>query len=255
MAHDFAKQRAARANRAARPAHAPWLWLVSGIVIGTLVSFLVYLATLTPPPQQQATAGAAAPEPAGASDSPAEPAKPKPKPTAAAPETRPQFDFYDILRQSENGGAANATRAAETAARAAQPVEVPEPQKPAAAAATPAAKPAAATPAAATPAGVPPVASAAAPSTPKPEAPKQEAPKQEAPKPAGLAMQAGAFSRHADADRRRGEILLLGYDARIETVKSADGQTRYRVSVGPFADPEALARARRALHDVGIDTL
>ena len=68
-------------------------------------------------------------------------------------------------------------------------------------------------------------------------------------------MQAGAFSRHADADRRRGEILLLGYDARIETVKSADGQTRYRVSVGPFADPEALARARRALHDVGIDTL
>ena len=111
------------------------------------------------------------------------------------------------------------------------------------------------TPAAATPAGVPPVASAAAPSTPKPEAPKQEAPKQEAPKPAGLAMQAGAFSRHADADRRRGEILLLGYDARIETVKSADGQTRYRVSVGPFADPEALARARRALHDVGIDTL
>lgn len=243
MAHDFAKQRAARANRAARPAHAPWLWLVSGIVIGTLVSFLVYLATLTPPPQQQAAAGAAAPEPAGASEAPAKPEKPEK--TAAAPETRPQFDFYDILRQSENGGAADATRAAETAARPAQPVEVPEPQKPAVAAAPPVAKPAAAAAA-----GVPPVAGAAAPATPKPEAPKPEAPK-----PAGLAMQAGAFSQHADADRRRGEILLLGYDARIEAVKTADGQTRYRVSVGPFADPEALARARRALHDVGIDTL
>jgi len=242
MAHDFAKQRAARANRAARPAHAPWLWLVSGIVIGTLVSFLVYLATLTPPPQQQAAAGAAAPEPAGASEAPAEPAKPeKPEKTAAAQETRPQFDFYDILRQSENGGAADATRAAEAAARPAQPVEVPEPQKPAVAAAKPAAAAAA---------GVPPVAGAAAPATPKPEAPKPEAPK-----PAGLAMQAGAFSQRADADRRRGEILLLGYDARIEAVKTADGQTRYRVSVGPFADPEALARARRALHDVGIDTL
>ena len=240
MAHDFAKQRAARANRAARPAHAPWLWLVSGIVIGTLVSFLVYLATLTPPPQQQAAAGAAAPEPGRASDAPAEPAKPeKPDKTAAAPETRPQFDFYDILRQSENGVAADAAREAETAARPAQPVEVPEPQKPAAAAAKPAA---------AAPAAVAPVAGAAA--TPKPEVPKQEASK-----PAGLAMQAGAFSQHADADRRRGEILLLGYDARIETVKTADGQTRYRVSVGPFADPESLARARRALHDVGIDTL
>ena len=58
MAHDFAKQRAARANRSGQPAHAPWLWLVSGIVIGTLVSFLVYLATLTPPPQQAATVSA-----------------------------------------------------------------------------------------------------------------------------------------------------------------------------------------------------
>ena len=91
----------------------------------------------------------------------------------------------------------------------------------------------------------PPAPAAVAPATPKPEAPK----------PAGLAMQAGAFSQHADADRRRGEILLLGYDARVETVKTADGQTRYRVSVGPFADPAALANARRALRDVGIDTL
>jgi hypothetical protein len=60
MAHDFAKQRAARANRSARPAQAPWLWLVSGMVIGTLVSFLVYLATLTPPPQQAAASAGAA---------------------------------------------------------------------------------------------------------------------------------------------------------------------------------------------------
>jgi cell division protein FtsN len=248
MAHDFAKQRAARANRSGKPAHAPWLWLVSGIVIGTLVSFLVYLATLTPPPQQAAaSAGAAAMENEG--EAPAEPAKKKK--TAATPQTRPQFDFYDILRQTENGNAAAraAEQAGKTPAKPAQPVEVPEPQTPAPTVAT---APAAAKPATTPAAGAPPLAgtaptapAAATPATPKPEAPK----------PAGLAMQAGAFSQHADADRRRGEILLLGYDARVETVKTADGQTRYRVTVGPFADPAALANARRALRDVGIDTL
>ena len=241
MAHDFAKQRAARANRSGKPAHAPWLWLVSGIVIGTLVSFLVYLATLTPPPQQQAAASAGAAQAERETAAPAE--AEKKKRTAAAPETKPRFDYYDLLRHTENGDAAAraAAPAGETAARPAQPVEVPEPQKPPQTVATaPAAAPATTPPvAAATPV------TAAPPATPKPDAPK----------PAGLAMQAGAFSQHADADRRRGEILLLGYDARVETVKTADGQTRYRVTVGPFADPAALANARRALRDVGIDTL
>ena len=51
------------------------------------------------------------------------------------------------------------------------------------------------------------------------------------------------------------ETRRAEHDARVETVKTADGQTRYRVSVGPFADPAALANARRALRDVGIDTL
>jgi len=245
MAHDFAKQRAARANRSGQPAHAPWLWLVSGIVIGTLVSFLVYLATLTPPPQQAATGNAEAVPEALPKEAATEPEKKRK--AAAAPETRPQFDFYDILRQTENGNAAAgaATQAAQPAAKPVQPVEVPEPQTPAptVAAAKPAATPATGAPPAAGAAASAPA--AATPATPKPETPRA----------AALAMQAGAFSQHADADRRRGEILLLGYDARVEPVKGADGQTRYRVTVGPFADPAALANARRALRDVGIETL
>ena len=52
MAHDFAKQRAARAKNAGKPATSGWLWLVSGVVIGALISFLVYLATLAPHPQR-----------------------------------------------------------------------------------------------------------------------------------------------------------------------------------------------------------
>ena len=239
MAHDFAKQRAARANRSGKPDHAPWLWLVSGIVIGTLVSFLVYLATLTPPPQQQAASSADVTEAGKEKEAPVEPAKK----STPGPDTKPQFDYYDILRETGNGNAstkATAPAAGAAAAKPALPVEVPEPQQPAQALA---AAPAAAQPAATPPAGAAPT--AAAPAAPKPQTPK----------PAGLTMQAGAFSQHADADRRRGEILLLGYDARVETVKTADGQTRYRVTVGPFADPAALANARRALRDVGIDTL
>ncbi|MBP6381222.1 MAG: SPOR domain-containing protein [Pseudomonadales bacterium] len=239
MAHDFAKQRAARANRSGKPEHAPWLWLVSGIVIGTLVSFLVYLATLTPPPQQQ-------PSGAGVTAVEQQPqARAEPQKKTPGPDTKPRFDYYDILRETGNGDAtARAAPAQEEAAtRPAQPVEVPEPQQTAPTVATAAPAPAPA------PGAAP--ATAAAPTAPA----ATVAPKPETPKPAGLAMQAGAFSQHADADRRRGEILLLGYDARVETVKTADGQTRYRVTVGPFADPAALANARRALRDVGIDTL
>jgi len=263
MSHDFAKQRAARANRSARSGPPPWLWLASGVVIGTLISFLVYLATLAPhPPQSLPPAGGPDarqdPSPASVATKP-EPAK---KP-AATPESRPQFDFYDILRNSDGAaqsapaatqaqdqttpsaptqaattsaaptraqGTAGTAPAPHTASSASAPVEVPEPRQP------PAALDGAAAPAptaTATPAAKPP----------------------ETARPAGLAMQAGAFSRRPDADRRRGEIMLLGYEARIEPVKTPDGQIRYRVTVGPFKDAQALANARRALHDIGIDTM
>ena len=47
---------------------------------------------------------------------------------------------------------------------------------------------------------------------------KPAAPAAEAPKPAGLAMQAGAFSQHADADRRRGDrtVPALRLDQIVE---------------------------------------
>lgn len=241
MAHDFAKQRAARANRSARPAPAAWLWLATGVVIGTLISFLVYLATLAPQPQPAAVASGAAP----GDEAPAEPDDKKDEP-APAPQTRPEFDYYEILRNSGGssaGGAKPASTASGPGTGAAKPVDVPEPGRAASAGAPPSA--AGATTAAAEPAAKPPDV-AVAPPAPKPP---------EAARPAGLATQAGAFSQRADADRRRGEIVLLGYDARIDAVKLPDGQTRYRVVVGPFADPQALANARRALRDVGIETM
>ena len=88
MAHDFAKQRAARAKNAGKPATSGWLWLVSGIVIGALISFLVYLATLAPHPQRDANPVA---------DKPAVKAAPKP----AVPAEKPQFEYYTLLSESE----------------------------------------------------------------------------------------------------------------------------------------------------------
>lgn len=67
-------------------------------------------------------------------------------------------------------------------------------------------------------------------------------------------LQAGSFGRHQDADRRRAQVLLLGLDARIETV-DANGQTWHRVHVGPFDSRGPLDRARALLIEEGIDTL
>ena len=70
----------------------------------------------------------------------------------------------------------------------------------------------------------------------------------------GLLLQAGSFQSRADADRRRGEIILLGFDAGIQTVDT-NNQRWHRVQVGPFASTRALGEAKRTLADIGIDTL
>jgi cell division protein FtsN len=69
-----------------------------------------------------------------------------------------------------------------------------------------------------------------------------------------LSLQAGSFQQLADADRRRGDVILLGFNARIETVENGT-QRWHRVHVGPFQDAATLARAQRTLKDVGIDTI
>ncbi len=243
MAHDFAKQRASRNGRSAGNAAAPWAWLFSGIAIGSAFSFLVYLAMLKPP--VPASPPGQAGEHATTAQSRTEPKpepqrKPDPEPATAA---RPQFDFYDILRDNNAAPTTPAGESSETSGNAAQPVEVPEPAVTApVASAPPAATP---PPAGATATAAPTSAPGATPAAATPETARATA----------LALQAGAFSRAADADRRRGELLLLGYDAKVETVRLPDGQTRYRVQVGPFADPQAQSNARRALRDVGIETL
>lgn len=67
-------------------------------------------------------------------------------------------------------------------------------------------------------------------------------------------LQAGSFRAPAEADRRRAQILLLGLEARVETV-NANGDTWYRVHAGPFQAGDKLAQARALLSGEGIETL
>lgn len=207
MTHDFARQRAARASRAATPSAPPWQWFVTGLVTGTLLSFLVYLATLSP-----LTAPTTPPRVS-------EDAAPEKKEPVDKPGPRPQFDFYTILPESE-------VIVGERAARGS-----PDSTAPAA-----------------------PAAAAEATQSVTTE-PGEKPPAVEVPEPEVLMLQAGSFRQAADADRRRADIILLGYPARVETVTTPGGENWSRVQVGPFRDAKSLGEARGALRDQGIETL
>ena len=68
-------------------------------------------------------------------------------------------------------------------------------------------------------------------------------------------LQAGSFRRNDDADRRRGELILHGLSARIQPVSMGNGDTWYRVMVGPFENANAAHRAQDKLASAGIETL
>ena len=67
-------------------------------------------------------------------------------------------------------------------------------------------------------------------------------------------LQAGSFRQAADADRRRGELLLLGLAPRVEDTQGDTGRW-FRVVLGPFDSRSAMAKARSMTAQQDIDTL
>ena len=67
-------------------------------------------------------------------------------------------------------------------------------------------------------------------------------------------LQAGSFSTHADADRRRAELALHGIESHIQRVKVND-KNYYRVNVGPTDDLDQLNMLRSRLRTARIDVL
>ncbi len=67
-------------------------------------------------------------------------------------------------------------------------------------------------------------------------------------------LQAGSFRNEKDADRRRGELVLLGLDASVDATDGENGRW-FRVYIGPFESRSAMAKARSLTAQQSIDTL
>lgn len=65
-------------------------------------------------------------------------------------------------------------------------------------------------------------------------------------------LQAGSFSTHDDADRRRAELALHGIESQIQRVKVND-RNYHRVYVGPTDDLDKLNMLRSRLRAAKID--
>lgn len=68
-------------------------------------------------------------------------------------------------------------------------------------------------------------------------------------------LQAGSFRNASDADRRRAELILEGFDAHLQPVRMDSGDTWHRVMIGPFNNANAMHRAQDKLANGGIETL
>jgi cell division protein FtsN len=65
-------------------------------------------------------------------------------------------------------------------------------------------------------------------------------------------LQAGAFRSQPDAETLKAQIALTGEIARVETAE-IQGQTIYRVRMGPYPNARALEAAKQALRSHGIE--
>ncbi len=74
-------------------------------------------------------------------------------------------------------------------------------------------------------------------------------------RPGVYVLQAGSFRRQADAERRKAELALLGIYSTVQAVTLDNGETWYRVRIGPFAQLDELNEARALLQENGVDTL
>lgn len=72
--------------------------------------------------------------------------------------------------------------------------------------------------------------------------------------PGVYVLQAGSFTQHADADRRRAQLALQGIESTIQRV-TIDDKTYHRVRIGPIADLEELNVVRSRLREADIDVL
>jgi cell division protein FtsN len=67
-------------------------------------------------------------------------------------------------------------------------------------------------------------------------------------------LQAGSFSTHNDADRRRAELALHGIESRVQRAR-VNGRDYFRVYIGPIDDLDELNVTRSRLRAAKIDVM
>ena len=67
-------------------------------------------------------------------------------------------------------------------------------------------------------------------------------------------LQAGAFSTHTDADRRRTALALHGIESRVQRAR-VKNRDYFRVEIGPIEDLEELNMTRSQLRATKIDVM
>ena len=135
-----------------------------------------------------------------------------------------------------------ANRAPERAIEPKSQAEAPDPNAPLYSKSRPGPEPA--SPAA--PAGSPSVAVA------PPTAPPAATPDSKGDDRATYLLQAGAFRSSSEAESMKAKLALIGFEARVLTA-DVNGQTMYRVRIGPYAQLDAMNRARARLAENGIE--
>lgn len=68
-------------------------------------------------------------------------------------------------------------------------------------------------------------------------------------------LQAGSFRNTQDADRRRAELILQGFQASIQAVNLDNGDSWHRVMIGPYDNLNTMKKAKQNLASNGIETL
>jgi len=65
-------------------------------------------------------------------------------------------------------------------------------------------------------------------------------------------LQAGAFRSSSEAEGMKAKLALIGFEARVVDAE-VNGETMYRVRIGPYAQLDAMNRVRARLAENGIE--
>lgn len=93
------------------------------------------------------------------------------------------------------------------------------------------------------------------PVTARPSAAKPAASSAKPAAPSTYILQAGSFKKHEDADRRKAQLAFKGIESKIQRVVLNEGDTWYRVYVGPGTDIATFENMRSDLRRANIDVL